>query len=84
MAVVEHFSNNNIPWQMLSTWWNATKELHDDLKITHTYKEANFSDDAMSKHGAGMTMDFGRWWDSSPSFVLELENPAKKYYRVCS
>ncbi|KAF9600931.1 hypothetical protein IFM89_014058 [Coptis chinensis] len=54
--------------------WQATSEL-SYYRITHIWREANFSADLAAKHGASLAKEVYVWSDTRPTFVPKLGKP---------
>ncbi|KAF9606674.1 hypothetical protein IFM89_027718 [Coptis chinensis] len=74
------FSNGHIPWVLKSRWERATAAL-SYYRISHTWRETNFSADAAAKHGATLDQDDFVWSVERPPFVTRLENQDQLYFR---
>ncbi|KAF6143323.1 hypothetical protein GIB67_039106 [Kingdonia uniflora] len=50
-SAVKAFNSDNIPWTLEPEWANAKRTMQQ-IRISATWREANFSTDALSKRGA--------------------------------
>ncbi|XP_026455523.1 uncharacterized protein LOC113356565 [Papaver somniferum] len=73
-SVVEALKNSNLPW-FARQRWRAVSNHYDTIRFIHTYREANFSADAMAKRGCLLRMEEGLHHDGRPDFLLSVEYP---------
>lgn len=57
-GAVEAFKNDNLPW-FARQRWAAVSRHYDTISFIHTYREANFSADAMAKRGCSLSNEIG-------------------------
>ncbi|KAF6172017.1 hypothetical protein GIB67_029435 [Kingdonia uniflora] len=54
------FNSDNIPWTLEAEWANAKRTMQQ-IRISATWRGANFSVDALSKRGAYLQDGFGEF-----------------------
>ncbi|XP_026399735.1 uncharacterized protein LOC113295618 [Papaver somniferum] len=79
-SVVEALKNNNIPWFARQRRVAVCRH-YDTLRFIHTYREANFSADAMEKRGFLLNEQEGLYYDGRPLFLASIEYPNVANYR---
>ncbi|KAF6156492.1 hypothetical protein GIB67_011293 [Kingdonia uniflora] len=82
VAAVEAFNNGNVPWQLKGDS-KVVKTKMQQIRITSTWREVNFSSDELANKGArlfegNMESHVGR-----PQFLNKIEEPMKEYFRLC-
>ncbi|XP_026416812.1 uncharacterized protein LOC113312267 [Papaver somniferum] len=79
-AVLVAFSNNKVPWIVLSRW-EQIKKLTRFITLRHSYRETNFSTDNMAKKGVLMKRGAVIYYEGKPQFLGKLENEDDMYFR---
>ncbi|KAF6135091.1 hypothetical protein GIB67_040402 [Kingdonia uniflora] len=81
-AEVEAFHSDNIPWILEAEWANAKRSMQQII-ISATWREANFSVDALSKRGAYLLDGLCEFSLSRLEFLKKIEIPMQEYFRFC-
>ncbi|OVA01464.1 Ribonuclease H domain [Macleaya cordata] len=80
MAAIKAFRDNKIPW-FARNRWNSVKNLFQQMKFSHSFREVNFAADALAKQGSflpsGQIISFNGRLET-----LAIENPEQIYYRL--
>ncbi|KAF6148117.1 hypothetical protein GIB67_011892 [Kingdonia uniflora] len=73
-AVVEAFHSDIIPWILEAEWANVKQSIQQ-IRISATWREANFSVDALSKRGAYLLDGLCEFSLSRPEFLKKIKIP---------
>lgn len=79
-AVMLSFMKNKVPWFAENRWKKICTTLNS-WNLTHSYREVNFSADNLAKKGTRLARGERILYTTRPSFLGELENPERAYYR---
>ncbi|XP_026378407.1 uncharacterized protein LOC113272825 [Papaver somniferum] len=80
MGAIKAFSDSNIPW-FARKRWRSIQQSYNSIRFVHTYREAKFVVDSMSKRGCLLRNGEGLNYDERPYFLYSLEFPDVCYFR---
>ncbi|XP_026458825.1 uncharacterized protein LOC113359400 [Papaver somniferum] len=77
-AAILAFSNNKIPWFVITRWNKVCAKLHNFV-FENSYREINTCADNLAKEGSGLDKNCIKVY--AESSTLSLESPHQAYYR---
>ncbi|XP_026428897.1 uncharacterized protein LOC113324823 [Papaver somniferum] len=80
MSCIQAFQKGELPW-MLVQKWRLAKNFYNNIHYIHSYREANFSADALAKQACLLVEDIFEFYEGRPCFILYVEWPGEVYYR---
>ncbi|KAF6169563.1 hypothetical protein GIB67_000836 [Kingdonia uniflora] len=78
-SAVEAFNSDNIPWNLEAEWANAKRSM-EQIRISATWRKANFSADVLSKRGAYLLDGLSEFSLSRPEFLKKIEISMQEYF----
>ncbi|XP_026383392.1 uncharacterized protein LOC113278880 [Papaver somniferum] len=78
--VIEAFRSMNVPWSAISRWSKICEKVKDWIFI-HSYREVNFSADALAKKGVNLQKGECIIYNRGPAFLTQMKNDHQVYYR---
>ncbi|XP_026452903.1 uncharacterized protein LOC113353552 [Papaver somniferum] len=79
MSCTQAFQKGELPWQLMPKW-RLARNFHNSIRYIHSYREANFSADALSKRACLLAEDIFEFYEGRPGFILSVEWPGGVYY----
>ncbi|XP_026443907.1 uncharacterized protein LOC113344070 [Papaver somniferum] len=80
MSCIQAFQKNELPWQLRQKWLMASR-FFSNIRYVHSYREVNFSADALAKRACLIAEDIFEFYEGRPAFIPSVEWPGILYYR---
>ncbi|XP_026450779.1 uncharacterized protein LOC113350890 [Papaver somniferum] len=80
MSCIQSSHNGVLSWELMPKW-SLAKNFYKNIRYVHSYREANFSVDALSKQACLLAEDIFEFYEGRPGFILSVEWPGVVYYR---
>ncbi|XP_026397133.1 uncharacterized protein LOC113291861 [Papaver somniferum] len=79
-SCLQSFQNGALPWQ-LQQKWRMARSFYDTIRYVHSFREANFAVDSLSKQACLLAEDTYEFYEGRPGFILSVEWPGVVYFR---
>ncbi|KAF6175810.1 hypothetical protein GIB67_003298 [Kingdonia uniflora] len=79
-GAVKAFNNNLIPWNLENVWIESKKKMKK-IRITSTWREANFSADILANRETRLLEGITESIIGKPHFLKKIEIPMCEYFR---
>ncbi|XP_026416189.1 uncharacterized protein LOC113311577 [Papaver somniferum] len=80
MSCIQSFEKDEFPWQLRQKW-RVAKKFFSNIRYIHSYREINFSADALAKRACLLAEDIFEFYEGRPGFILPLEWSGQSYFR---
>ncbi|XP_026439330.1 uncharacterized protein LOC113338020 [Papaver somniferum] len=79
MSCIQAFQKGKLPWQLMQKWRMA-KTFYNNIRYIYSYREVNFSSDALTKQACLLAEDIFEFYEGRPGFILSVEWPEEVYF----
>ncbi|XP_026417344.1 uncharacterized protein LOC113312823 [Papaver somniferum] len=80
MSFIKSLQKGELSWE-LAQRWRMTRAFYSSIRYIHSYRDANFTDDALDKQACLLVEDIFEFYEGMPAFIQAIEWPDKVYYR---